>query len=136
MKTVRLCAVYNFVNHLWSHVQMVLLLKLLYFYCFTRLSRYNFLFRYYSRLFCIPMSVFYNMETFILPRGLLIMYSSSLSFQKTPIFHTGGYFLEFVLLLLLLITGFIYIYVNLRSTEKPRKMIKIKSKYFLFLLFI
>lgn len=78
------------------------------------------------------MSVVYTMETIILPRGLLMVHSGSLTFQKTNIPHTGNYFLEFMLLLIILITGaVIYISVNLRRNLKPHKPAKIKSEYFM-----
>lgn len=75
------------------------------------------------------MSLIYGMETFFLPRGLL-MHSSSLSFQKTHIFHTGSYILEFMLLLVLLLLGAtVYIYANVKQNVEPVKSNKMKSEY-------
>lgn len=74
------------------------------------------------------MSLIYGMETFFLPRGLL-MHSSSLSFQKTHIFHTGSYTLEFMLLLVLLLLSIsTYIYANVKQNMQPNKSSKMKSK--------
>lgn len=79
------------------------------------------------------MSLIHTMETMILPRGLLMIHSGSLTFQKTNIPHTGNYFLELMLLLIILLSGVvIYITANIRRNLKPHKPAKIKSELFIF----
>lgn len=77
------------------------------------------------------MSLVYNMETILIPRGLLMMQSGSSTFQKTRIFTQNSYTIEFVLLLALLLTAIIaYIYAGMKKTVnvKPAPKIAAKSK--------
>lgn len=83
----------------------------------------------------VSMSLLYNMETFIIPRGLFMMQTGSLTFQKTRnILTPNTYTMEFVLLVALLLTAIIaYLYTgtkkNVNVKPAPKITPKPKSKW-------
>ena len=62
---------------------------------------------------CEPRSVSmsqicHTMETFILPRSLLLLHTSSVSFQRSHLLYAGSYVLELIMLIVMLSASALY----------------------------